>query len=126
MHGEDWFHVSRYDDFGIQSARTCSERAHDGAGGTAHFVQEETAKVAKASVEPHYREVEHETWDYDHVNEDTGLPEPILRTFVQPVVCTCANTSCSGWGKPMPDNIRKFREQEDALALERKRRAGST
>lgn len=116
MHGENWFHVGRYDDFGVQQIGVCPE-----SGGV--FVQEEVFGPNRklARMEPHYREVEREVWDYDHVNEETGEPEPILRMYMQPVLCTCTNTSCPGWGQPMPESVRKLREQEDALTLERKR-----
>lgn len=106
MHGEDWFHVSRYDDFGIAAAALCPDPEKK-----AVFLQEEVAKVAKGKVEPHYREKIEMRMDYDHVNEETGLPEPIEREYRQPVLCTCTNPECEGYGKPLSDHVRKLREE---------------
>lgn len=107
MHAENWFHVDQYDEWSIHRSVVCPK-----GGQGAVFVQEKSRSRRQkfAEVEPHYREITEQIMDYDAVDED-GKPAPRLKTIHRPILCTCTNTSCPGWGVPLPPEIQKFREE---------------
>lgn len=95
MTSDDWFHVNVYNDFMVMGAGRCPE-AHLKEP---QFLEGETENVGFSAFEPHFREVEYESLDWEHLDA-SGDPTPVMKT--QPVVCTCTNPSCPGWGKAIP------------------------
>lgn len=104
VHGEDWWHVSAYNDYGILSARACSKPGVHAP----RFVPQETAVASPTKFQMHYRSVQIDTIDED------GNPT----TYDQPVVCSCTNSKCPGWGVEVPQWVwdldkRKVGHQTD-------------
>lgn len=107
INSETWFHVDMYDEWTIHRPVVCPKGGEDSL-----FVQEKSRSRRKnfEVVEPHYREILDEIMDYDAVDEN-GKPAPALKTIRRPIVCTCTNKECPGWGTPLPDEIKKLRSE---------------